>query len=115
MSSQVRSEISIGYQPEVPKARRKITRRNALRAVSSVVIHVVLIGLALLCLTPFAWLICAAFKAQGDMFKYAFLPWHDLSSLTLDNLKALFITKPGQPTAIHFGRWLFNSLFLAST
>jgi ABC-type glycerol-3-phosphate transport system permease component len=70
-------------------------------------IHVLLIGLALLSFTPFAWLICASFKRESDVFTYAFLPWDNLSRITLENFNLLFATLP-------FQRWLINSLFLAS-
>lgn len=73
-----------------------------------IAIHVLLLGLAVLCLIPFFWLICASFKQQDDLFSSAFLPWGRLKDLTLDNFRTLF-------TRIPFARWLFNSLFLAST
>jgi ABC-type glycerol-3-phosphate transport system permease component len=74
----------------------------------SVAVHLILLGLAILCLVPFFWLICAAFKQQSDMFESAFLPWGHLDALTLENFRVLF-------THIPFPRWLFNSLFLACT
>jgi ABC-type glycerol-3-phosphate transport system permease component len=58
-------------------------------------------------LAPTAWLVCATFKTQEDVFAYALLPWDGLDRLTLDNFRTLFDRTP-------FGRWLFNSLFLAS-
>lgn len=83
----------------------------------SIVLHAALIGMALLAVTPFVWVLCAAFKSQEDIFTYAFLPWNggfryaDLKAmcqaLTLDNVYTLF-------TRIPFARWLFNSCFLAS-
>ncbi|HMB95358.1 MAG TPA: carbohydrate ABC transporter permease [Tepidisphaeraceae bacterium] len=74
----------------------------------SIILHLVLLALAAVSMTPFAWLICASFKQQKNMFSSAFLPWDDLSSLTTDNFRKLF-------TLIPFKLWLFNSLFLAST
>jgi ABC-type glycerol-3-phosphate transport system permease component len=73
-----------------------------------IIVHVVLVGLAALSVTPFAWLICAALKRQEDMFYYAFLPWDSPQNVTFRNFLTLFTTVP-------FPRWLFNSLFLAST
>jgi ABC-type glycerol-3-phosphate transport system permease component len=70
--------------------------------------HIVLIVLALVNLTPFFWLICAAFKGPADTLAFLFLPWHDLGRLTLDNFRELFGRQP-------FWRWLINSIFLAST
>jgi ABC-type glycerol-3-phosphate transport system permease component len=72
-----------------------------------ILVHVMLVGLAALSVTPFVWLICASFKQQKDIFSSAFLPWHDLGALTIENFGKLF-------DAIPFDRWLFNSLFLAS-
>lgn len=69
-------------------------------------IHTLLVALALLAITPFIWVFCAAFKSQEDIFTYAFLP-PDPGQLTLDNIHKLF-------TRIPFARWLFNSCFLAS-
>jgi ABC-type glycerol-3-phosphate transport system permease component len=71
-------------------------------------IHAALIVLALVNLIPFFWLICAAFKQPADTFDYAFLPWHDLRRLTLANFSTLF-------TEHALGRWLVNSVFVAST
>ncbi len=78
-----------------------------LRTLKSVLIHLVLTAIALLAMTPFAWLICASFKRQEDIFASAFLPWQHMRSLTLDNFKQLFSTTS-------FVDWLTNSLFLAS-
>jgi ABC-type glycerol-3-phosphate transport system permease component len=71
-------------------------------------LHAALLALAVLCLMPFAWLICASFKQQRDMFSSAFLPWDHLSALTGKNFETLFASIP-------FARWLLNSFFLAST
>lgn len=70
-------------------------------------LHAVLFGLAMLTLVPFIWVLCASFKQQKDIFSSAFLPWSDLSALTLDNFRRLFMGTP-------FARWLTNSMFLAS-
>jgi len=75
---------------------------------TSLIVHLVLIALALLSMTPFCWLICAAFKQSGDTFAYAFLPWNHLDHLTLSNFTDLFREQP-------FFRWLLNSIFLATT
>src|SRR4051794_21862637 len=78
------------------------------RRFTSFMIHFALGAIALLSLLPFAWLVCASIKQQQDMFSSTFLPWRRLGSLTLENFSRLF-------TVIPFGRWLVNSLFLAST
>ena len=70
-------------------------------------LHLLLIALAAVALVPLVWLVCACFKTQEDLFAYAFLPWHDLRRLTLDNFRALFAREP-------VGRWLVNSLLVSS-
>ncbi|HUB25194.1 MAG TPA: hypothetical protein VL992_07170, partial [Tepidisphaeraceae bacterium] len=77
------------------------------RTLSSILIHAVLIVMAAINLTPIFWLTCAAFKRSDDSFAYAFLPWRHLERLTLDNFRQLFEMEP-------FGKWLINSIFLAS-
>ncbi len=57
---------------------------------------------------PFAWLICASLKRGDDLYSSLFLPWHHLERMTLKNFVDLW---RGQPV----GRWLINSVFLAST
>jgi ABC-type glycerol-3-phosphate transport system permease component len=69
-------------------------------------LHVPLILGALICLVPFAWLICATLKSPADLNAHLFLP--SLDRLTLDNFRRLFTDQP-------FGRWLLNSVFLAGT
>src|ERR1700685_1358114 len=63
-------------------------------AAQTLFLHAVLLLLAVLFLIPFVWLICAAFKQPDDIFSYAFLPWHDLHRLTLDNFRQLFHDQP---------------------
>lgn len=84
-------------------------------------VHLMLVILAIFCLFPFAWLICATLKTDKDMFNYLLLPWgsfdndgahhanvsQGMSRLTTGNFSLLFSTKP-------FLRWLINSIFLSS-
>lgn len=70
-------------------------------------LHLALIVLAAAVLLPFAWLLCAAFKSSQDLFSSVLLPWGHLNRLTLDNFRQLLRDEP-------FGRWLVNSIFLAS-
>lgn len=72
----------------------------------TILVHVLLIAAAVLCITPFLWLVSAAIKAREDLFTYSFLPWGHLHRLTLDNFTALFRDNA-------FGHWLINSLFLS--
>jgi multiple sugar transport system permease protein len=89
---------------------------------ASLVLHLCLIVLAIACLLPFVWLVCATFKINDDMFAYVALPWGrfetggiesrhvadiraGLERLTTENYTLLFSTKP-------FLIWLVNSIFL---
>lgn len=73
----------------------------------AVLLHLVLLSLAAVALTPLIWLICAAFKTGEDLFGSLLLPWGRLDRLTLANFRTLFDEHP-------FIHWLINSLFLAS-
>ena len=77
------------------------------RPLTSVFVHAALIVLALVNLSPFFWLACAAFKRSDDIFNYAFVPWGHLNRLTLANFQDLFRLEP-------FGQWLINSIFLSA-
>jgi ABC-type glycerol-3-phosphate transport system permease component len=59
-------------------------------------------------LVPLVWLLCASFKGPAEFFSSTLLPWDRLGSLTFDNYRDLFTTRP-------FLGWLVNSLFIAST
>jgi multiple sugar transport system permease protein len=73
----------------------------------AVAVHLALLALAGVALTPLLWLACAAFKTGEDLFGSLFLPWGQLDQLTIANFLTLFDRHP-------FGHWLVNSLFLAS-
>jgi len=73
-----------------------------------VLVHAMLIVAASLVLIPFIWLACAAFKTQPDLNRTMFLPPGGITHFTLDNFRELFAKEP-------VGRWLLNSIFLAST
>src|SRR5207248_3302242 len=64
-----------------------------------------------LSLAPFIWLACASLKSGRDLFRFTFLPYSDhhilFSHLSFSNFVRLF-------TENQFGRWLTNSIFLAS-
>ena len=72
----------------------------------SAALHLLLIGLAVIALLPFAWLICTAFKTPQDLLSSILLPWGHLGRLTLDNFRTL----ADRPVM----RWLVNSIFLSS-
>ena len=118
----IESAIPIAYAvPSVPTARphRRRLRVNA----ATLAIHVALIALALLSMWPFLWLVCATFKTNEDMFRFAFLPHGTPDAqtaaalakldtrwgrLTLDNYTLLFTSRP-------FAAWLIDSVFIACT
>lgn len=81
---------------------------NLLRPLVTVVIHLALLIAAALSLIPFIWLACASLKRGEDFFTYTFLPWDDLSRLSLESYRQLFTEHP-------FLVWMLNSLFLASS
>src|SRR5687767_12202916 len=87
-----------------PRAQNPRAPGAALRLL---LLHLLLFALAAVVLIPTLWLVCASFKTQQDVFDHAFLPWDGLDRLTLANFRTLF-------ARTNFGRWLFNSLFLAS-
>ena len=74
----------------------------------TVALHVIIAALAILCLLPFFWLLCATFKLNEDFFNYTFLPWSQPQRWTTINYRWLFEREP-------FLRWMFNSLFIAAT
>jgi ABC-type glycerol-3-phosphate transport system permease component len=92
---------------ESAKCQEPLSRKRRRGQFASVALHAVLIGLALLSLIPFFWLLCATVKQPADFFGHTFLPWDRLENLTLDNYRQLFAREP-------FWRWMANSIFLAS-
>jgi multiple sugar transport system permease protein len=92
-------------------------RRGPARA--AVYVRMVLLGSAgLLTLSPFAWLICAAFKDPSVMMSSAFLPpiaqWSS-ETINFANFKALFHPEATARGTLTFGLYIANSLFLACT
>ncbi len=80
-----------------------------------IAVYAILIGAALLTLTPFVWLICAALRDSEIYFEHQFLPTGDgflgiaWQHLTLDHFRNLFANP-----AFNFGRHFLNSVFYAS-
>jgi ABC-type glycerol-3-phosphate transport system permease component len=72
-----------------------------------IVLHVVLVVLAAMSLTPFLWLICATLKGRNEFWAYTFLPWNKPELWTLSNYAWLFRQYP-------FAAWMFNSLFITT-
>ncbi len=80
--------------------------------------YVALVLAAALVLTPFCWLICAAFKDRDVLMQYTFLPalrdW-SAKTLNLGNFRELFKGESTPQGTVYFWRYMLNSLFLACT
>lgn len=69
-------------------------------------LYVILIVYAIITVIPFLWALSSSFKTLGEIVSGSinFIP----KDFTLDNYKQIFTREP------LFGRWLFNSLFIAT-
>jgi len=82
--------------------------------IAKIVTYALLTVTCLVTLTPFFWMICAAFKTKEDFFACTFLPHGDglfgiaWSQLTFENFVRIF-------TELDFSNSILNSFFLAST
>ena len=86
----------------------------------STYLRIVLLSLAsALVLTPFVWLVCAAFKDRAVLMEYTFLPPFDIISsetINFGNFKKLIFTPNETPSGdVYFIQYVFNSIFLACT
>ena len=83
------------------------------RRTSLILTYAVLVVSALVMLVPLAYLVCASFKTNEDVYTSTFIPPGDgpfgfgWDRLTLDNFKRLF-------EQLDFARFVVNSIFLAS-
>lgn len=81
-------------------------------------LRVLILSLAsALVLTPFVWLVCAAFKDRDVLMQYTFLPPLDMISsetINLSNFKELFSPTQTAQGQVYFFQYIFNSVFLAS-
>jgi ABC-type glycerol-3-phosphate transport system permease component len=77
-------------------------------------IYLALVFFSIITLIPFAWLVCAAFKTNADIFAYNFLPLGDgflgvaWDRLTVTNFRRIF-------SELGIGTALTNSIFLSAT
>ena len=71
-----------------------------------------LLLLAFLVLFPVVWIIAQSFMEEGQIYRWpiTFIP----APATLHNYTNLFIYRPDRPE-LPIARWLFNSMFVAST
>ncbi|MGN6507677.1 MAG: carbohydrate ABC transporter permease [Tepidisphaeraceae bacterium] len=90
-----------------------VSRKSAMNSLRLVL----LLGITVVMLLPFAWLVCAAFKDNSVLSEYVFLPpFAKLSSATinLSNFRTLFTPRESTQGVVGFWRYVQNSLFLAS-
>jgi multiple sugar transport system permease protein len=93
--------------PLPPWYRRRPNRRGT----SQVLFLILLIGLAILFLYPFLWLISASFKPRGDTFDNALIPHTWAWNYTGPNIESphpqyLFNVAP-------VGKWMLNSFWIS--
>jgi len=72
----------------------------------SVLLHILIYGLALITIAPFLWMILTSVKDLGEIFSYPPTWWPE--EFHFENYKNAFEAAP-------FGRFYFNSLFVAIT
>lgn len=90
-------------------------RRPPRTAAGSVIRFLILTAFACAMTVPFCWMLAASFKSLPDVESANFLPrtWHPenyarVLGLTDDD------PAHGTPLHLNFGRWYFNSLFIAA-
>jgi multiple sugar transport system permease protein len=76
------------------------------KLIGSVLLHVVMYGLALITVAPFLWMVMTSFKDLPDILTYPPVWWP--KHFILDNYVNAFSAAP-------FGRYYFNSIFIAVT
>jgi multiple sugar transport system permease protein len=79
--------------------------RKALSISGTVALHLLLYGMAFMTVAPFLWMLLASFKDLGEILQYP--PTWIPQRIILDNFVNAFQAAP-------FGRFYFNSLFVAS-
>lgn len=76
-----------------------------------------LCAVSALILTPFVWLVCAAFKAPGALMTHTFLPpLGEISAQTINlgNFQRLFAARSTSHGEVYFWQYIMNSILLAS-
>ncbi len=79
---------------------------------------VVLVAAALVVLSPFAWLLAAAFKDSSILNEYLFLPPPaevSRQTMNLNNFRRLFRGESTLEGTVYFWQYVTNSVFLATT
>jgi multiple sugar transport system permease protein len=83
-----------------------MTKRSFLKISETTLLHIVMYGLAIITVAPFLWMILTSFKELGDILTYPPNWWP--KAFVLDNYLNAFQAAP-------FGRYYFNSMFVAVT
>lgn len=78
---------------------------------------VTLLGVSLLVLAPFVWLLAAAFKDRAVLNEHVFFPplsqWSS-ATLNLDNFRRLFAGDEAVQGTVYFWQYVLNSWFIAT-
>jgi len=93
-----------------PLPRRHIDRRAlALKTAKRIASHALLVIVSVVMMLPFAWMLIASFKTLPDIDADRLLSssWHP------ENYKQVF-ADPELASRVNFGRYYFNSLFVAA-
>lgn len=81
-----------------------LAQNMVVRKMGRVLVYVVMYGAAALTIAPFVWMVLTSFKGIGEIFTYPPTWWPE--EFTLQNYRDAFSAAP-------FGRYYFNSLFVA--
>ncbi len=87
------------------KPRERLPAYHFARSVGNIAIYAILITGAIAMIMPFAWMVSTSFKEAGSIFTYP--PRWIPSRFVLDNYLDAWRAAP-------FGRYFFNSVFVAS-
>jgi multiple sugar transport system permease protein len=85
---------------------RRSTYHKTRSRIGSFALHVVVYAMAIATLLPFLWMVLTSFKGMGEIFTFPPTWWPQ--DFTFENYRDAF-------TAAPFGRFYFNSLFVAIT
>jgi ABC-type glycerol-3-phosphate transport system permease component len=79
------------------------------RRTTSALKHAILIGVAIVMMAPFVWMVLASFKTLGDIESGSAIP----SKWQPQNYADVF-KDPDVSSKVNFSRYYFNSLFVAA-
>jgi multiple sugar transport system permease protein len=79
-------------------------QHKTVRLAGRALLYIIMYGAALLTLAPFLWMVLTSFKPLGEIFVYPPTWWPE--DFSLENYESAFSAAP-------FGRYYFNSVFVA--